>query len=75
MTTLNSALMQEVNENTYDVLVAHADGSLEDGDFVCECDETACFETIQLTLREYAALRPRSEDQLILAPGHKAWVA
>jgi hypothetical protein len=72
MTTSHSVLMQEVNERTYAVLVGQADDGLEDGAFVCECDQIVCFETIQITLGEYAALRPRHEDQLILAPGHKS---
>ena len=57
METSHSARTQEVNEHTYAVLV---DANSEDGDFICECEDTACFETIQLTLREYAALQPRS---------------
>ena len=63
----HSARMQDVNERTYAVLI---NAGPEDGDFVCECDDTACFETMQLTLREYAALRPRSENQPLFAPGH-----
>jgi hypothetical protein len=68
METRHSVRMRDVNERTYAVLV---DAGSEDGDFVCECEDTACFETIQLTLREYATLRPRSDDQRLLAPGHK----
>ena len=64
----HSARMRHVNERAYAVLIEI--GS-EDGDFVCECEDTACFKTIQLTLREYAALRPRSDDQPLLAPGHE----
>jgi hypothetical protein len=60
--------MRDVNEYSYAVLI---DANSEDGDFVCECEDTGCFETIQLTLREYAALRPRREDRPLLAPGHK----
>ena len=63
----HSERMREVNERAYAVLVGM--GS-EDGDFVCGCEETACFETIQLTLREYAALRSRNERAALLAPGH-----
>ena len=68
MGTPHSARMQGVNEHSYAVLV---DANSEDGDFVCECEDTECFETIQLTLREYAALRPRSQDRPLLAPGHQ----
>jgi len=60
--------MRGVNDHTYAVLV---DANSEDGDFVCECEDTTCFKIIQLTLREYAALRPRSEDQPLLAPEHE----
>ena len=60
--------MRAVNERAYAVLV---ETGTEDGDFVCECEHTACFETIQLTLREYAALQPRSEGVPLLAPGHE----
>jgi len=61
----HSRLMRNVNEHTYQVLLGN--GS-EDGDFVCECDETACFETVQMTLREYAA---RPGGLPLLAPGHE----
>jgi hypothetical protein len=68
MGTPHSELMHEVNERTYTVLI---DLGSEDGDFVCECDETACFETIKITLREYAA---RPQGQPLLAPGHEKLV-
>jgi hypothetical protein len=65
METPHSKRMHDVNERTYTALI---DLGSEDGDFVCECDETACFETIQITLREYAA---RPQGQPLLAPGHE----
>jgi len=61
----HSTLMHGVNEHIYEVLL---EAGSEDGDFVCECDETACFQTIQMTLREYAA---RPDGQPVLAPGHQ----
>ena len=64
----HSARMRNVNERAYAVLV---ETGAEDGDFVCECEDTACFETVQLTLREYAALRARSESEALLSPGHR----
>jgi len=66
MEASHSKLMHEVNERIYDFRLG---AGSEDGDFVCECDETACFETIQITLREY---RARPEGQPLLAPGHEA---
>ena len=60
----HSTLMHEVNVRLHTVFVNR--GS-EDGEFVCECDQTSCFETIQMTLREYAA---RPEGQPLLARGH-----
>jgi hypothetical protein len=61
----HSTLMHEVNERLHTVF---ANRGSEDGDFICECDRIECFETIKITLREYAA---RSEAQPILAPGHE----
>ena len=61
----HSTLMHEVNERLHTVFVNR--GS-EDGDFICECDQIECFETIKMTLREYAA---RPEGQPLLAPGHE----
>jgi hypothetical protein len=68
MADTHSALMQAANENIY---VALVESGSEDGDFACECDNTACFETVPMTLREYAALEPRDEGQPILALGHE----
>jgi hypothetical protein len=52
-------LVREVNDRIYHVL--QENGS-EDGDFLCECDSEECREMIQITLREYAALRARGGD-------------
>jgi hypothetical protein len=65
MSPSHSKLMHEMNDRAYEVLI---DAGSEDGDFVCECDQTACFETVQMTLREYAA---RPEGQPLLAEGHE----
>jgi hypothetical protein len=59
-------LTREVNDRIYEVLIK--DGS-EDGDFLCECGDGDCTEAIQLTLREYAALRAR-QDGAVLARLH-----
>jgi hypothetical protein len=63
-TSTHSTRMRDANEHIYKVLL---DNGSEDGDFLCECDQTACFETVQITLREYAA---RADDDRLLAPGH-----
>jgi hypothetical protein len=59
-------LMREVNDRIYEVLAK--DGS-EDGYFLCECGEEDCAEPVQLTLREYTALRAR-EDGAVSARFH-----
>jgi hypothetical protein len=53
--------MREVNDRIYEILTG--DGS-EDGDFLCECGDGTCSETVQITLREYAALRAREDGAL-----------
>lgn len=59
----DAKLMREVNDRIHAVL---ADTKVEDGDFVCECDDAACLETVTITLREYAA-RHESGLELIAA--------
>ena len=62
-------LMREVNDRIFEVL---DELGSEDGDFLCECGEDACAETVQLTLREYAALKARGDGKHLWAPGHSA---
>jgi hypothetical protein len=59
-------LMREVDDRIYEVL---AQNGSEDGDFLCECGDGHCTESVQLTLREYAALRAR-EDGRVFARSH-----
>lgn len=63
----HSKLMQGVNDRIFEVLTEF--GS-EDGDFVCECSKESCIETIQLTLREYAALQEAEDRPPLKLPGH-----
>lgn len=60
-------LMRLVNDRVFEIL-----GELgsEDGEFVCECSDVSCIETIQLTLREYAALRVREDRPSLKLPAH-----
>jgi hypothetical protein len=60
-------LMREVNDRILESLEGF--GS-EDGDFLCECGEESCAETIQLTLREYAALKARGDGEVLRSPTH-----
>jgi hypothetical protein len=59
-------LVREVNDRIYEVL---ADSGSEDGDFLCECEDRTCAETVQLTLREYAVLQ-KGEFGAVVAPAH-----
>ena len=64
----NEALFREVNERIEDVS-AEASPS-EFIDFVCECGEEVCIETVQLSREEYEQLRSVS-DHFALKPGHQ----
>jgi hypothetical protein len=57
--------IRRVNNSTYDVLVKL---KVEDGEFWCECSDPGCDHRILLTLREYKALRLRSD--LLLSRKH-----
>ncbi len=68
-----SLLMQEVNDRVFKLLTE--DGPLgqtgsEEGKFLCECSDEGCIETMQLTLREYAALQTTKDRPPLKLPGH-----
>jgi hypothetical protein len=62
-------LVREVNDRIYEVLQKL--GS-EDGDFLCECGEEECAETVQITLREYAAIQAGTNQARLRSAGHPA---
>lgn len=65
----NQALFREINES----IRAVSEGGVPDGErmgFLCECADTACTETIELTLAEYEAAR-RVPTHFPIAVGHE----
>jgi hypothetical protein len=63
----HSWLIQSVNDRVFDVL--REIGS-EDGEFLCECSNVSCVETIQLTLEEYAVLTGEPDRPPLKLPRH-----
>lgn len=63
----HSLLIRGVNDRVFELL--NGFGS-EDGEFVCECSDKSCIETINLTLREYAALQAQPERPPLKLPEH-----
>jgi hypothetical protein len=66
----NEALFREVNERIKEV---SGDLAVFDGEaaveFVCECSDEGCNETVELTLAEYEAVRA-DPTHFLVAPGH-----
>lgn len=62
------ALFREVNENIASLtgLVTETDHQL----FICECSNTACAESLELTAEEYEAVRARP-TRFVVKPGHQ----
>ena len=60
----NEALFREVNERIADISVS------ELIDFLCECGEETCLESIGLTREEYEEVRSVS-DHFVMKPGHE----
>ncbi len=60
----NEAVFRAINEEIDD---ASYGGSR---DYVCECADAACTETIHLTQEEYRAVRA-DPDRFVLVPGHE----
>lgn len=65
----HQVLIREVNERVRDV-VAPLLAAREEGEFLCECADEACIETIRLDLEEYGAVRA-SPRRFVMIPGHQ----
>ena len=63
----HSLLIREVNDRVFELL---SEFDSEDGEFLCECSDKGCVETINLTLREYAALQAQPERPHLKLPEH-----
>jgi hypothetical protein len=63
----HSWMIQSVNDRAFDVL---REIESEDGEFLCECSNLSCIETIHLSLREYAALQKQPDRPPLKLPGH-----
>ena len=57
--------MRLVNDRVFEIL---SELGAEDGEFLCECSDVNCIETIQLTLREYGARRAREDRPSLKLP-------
>ena len=60
-------LMRLVNDRVFEIL---SELGSEDGEFLCECSNMGCIETVQLTLREYAALQAQPDRPPLKLAGH-----
>ena len=63
----HSMLIRAVNDQVFNVL---SELGSEDGEFLCECSDEGCIETILLTLREYAALQAQPDRPPLKLSGH-----
>ena len=62
----NQVLFREVNERIVEV-VGRQKGPFE---FLCECSDVACTDSVELHLEEYRAVRARS-NLFVIVPGHE----
>jgi hypothetical protein len=63
----NQALFREVNERLLHLSDGSANGQV---DFLCECSQQDCAETISLSLGEYNEVRARA-TLFAISPGHE----
>jgi hypothetical protein len=59
--------MRKANDRIYETL---ASMGTEDGDFLCECGEQGCSERVQITLREYRAMRAKITPVILRSRAH-----
>ena len=62
-------LLREVNERIGEVLNAWGDDT--PGEFLCECSNVDCGESLTLSVREYKGIRS-SPDMFIVLAGHES---
>jgi hypothetical protein len=63
----NQVLFREVNERLREQLDESAGGRTE---FLCECSNTDCLETVALDPPEYERIRSKG-NQFVITPGHE----
>lgn len=63
----NQVLFREVNERVHEIGELWRDGRME---FLCECSQMDCAETITLAEKEYERVRS-SSNLFIVVPGHE----
>jgi hypothetical protein len=64
----NQILFREVNKRVREVSPLLTAG--EEMEFLCECGDAVCLETIRLHPEEYDAVRV-SQDRFLMVPGHE----
>jgi hypothetical protein len=68
----NQSLFREINERIED-LNASFSGILPTGDWVCECAEAVCVETVELSVAEYESIRARSATFVVAPSDQHVW--
>jgi hypothetical protein len=69
----NQILFREVNERVREMAVPLLTAR-EEAEFLCECGDDGCIETIRLDLEEYDAVR-LSPQRFVVVPGHENGLA
>jgi hypothetical protein len=69
----NEGLMREVNDRVEELAQRFDLGDESPGDeveFLCECGQENCTESVRLTIREYEEIR-RDQTHFVVFPGHE----
>jgi hypothetical protein len=66
----NEAVFREVNERIQALQETSSTDPEEEIDFLCECGNEECTETVQMTLAEYEDVR-NDATQFVVLPGHE----
>lgn len=67
----NQLVLREVNDRIYELLQGFGCEPGLLADFVCECSQTDCVQSVELALAEYKAIRS-TRTLLVVRPGHEA---
>jgi hypothetical protein len=71
---INEGLLRDMNDRIDELMDRFGDGEAgaqeQEADFLCECGNEDCIDTVRMSVREYENAR-RVENQFVVFPGHE----
>jgi hypothetical protein len=71
----NEGLLREINDRIEEIVSGEfgrgeAEAEAQEGDFLCECGQENCIESVHMKVSEYEKIR-REKTRFVVVPGHE----